>query len=557
MKRISTLFLCILFSAMSFAGGLLTNSNQSTQYIRTLSRNASTGVDATYFNPAGLSKLENGFYLTIDNQSIFQTKTITNDFSLLNSSEFVGKVSAPLFPTGFAVYKMDQLALSFGFGPNAGGGSAKFDKGLPSFEIEIAKNIPALSALSKLGKPVEAYAADINFEGSSIFWGFQLGATYKVNDMISVFAGVRYLPAKNTYTGYLRNIQLGPKGGLQNAQKYIGDAATIATDSSGKLTALSTYYSNLSNQLSAAAASVQPFISNGAGTLTIAQAQGMGLINATQVAQLQGGLGQLGLTADQINAMNFTQIQGTFSNGATLTASGSKQASDGAAYLTGVSTNLTATAGMFGDKEVDVTQTGTGFTPILGLDITPIENLNIGIKYEFLTKLELTNKTAKDGTGKFPDGAVTKSDIPAILSAGAEYKMGKLSTSLSYTQYFDKQANWGGREKLIDHGLWEIGLGLEYKISDKFLVSIGGNHTETGVQPAYQTDLSYSNSSNTVGLGCQIGLTKKIDLNLGVLNTFYVKNQKEYLLEGFTDKITETYQKTTMVLSLGLDFKLF
>lgn len=529
MRKISTLFLCILFSAMSFAGGLLTNSNQSTQYIRTLSRNASTGIDATYFNPAGLSKLENGFYLSVDNQSIFQTKTVTNDFYLLNSSEFVGKVSAPLFPTGFAVYKMDKLALSLGFGPNAGGGSAKFDKGLPSFEIPIAQGVAALSALSKLGKPVEAYGADINFEGSSIFWGFQLGATYKVNNMFSVYAGARYLPAKNTYTGYLRNIQYGPKGGLQNAQTYIGGAAAIASATATTLSTIAT--------------SLQTLISMGGGVLTIAQAQGLGYISATTAAQLQGGLGSLGLTSDQIGAMNFAQIQGTFSGAAT--------------QLGSQATLLTATADKLGDKEVDVTQTGTGITPILGLNITPIENLNIGLKYEFLTKLDLKNKTTTDGTGEFPNDSITHSDIPAILSLGAEYKIGKLNASLSYTQYFDKQANWGGREKLIDHGLWELGLGLEYNITKKFLVSVGAIHSETGVQPAYQTDMSYSNSSNAVGLGCKIGLTPKIDLNLGALNTFYIKNEKQYTLTGFTDPVTETYQKTTMVFSLGLDFKLF
>jgi long-chain fatty acid transport protein len=549
MRKISSLFLCLLISAMSFAGGLLTNSNQSTQYIRTLSRNASTGVDATYFNPAGLSKLENGFYLTIDNQSIFQTKTITNDFYLLNSSEFVGKVNVPFFPTGFAVYKMDKLALSFGFGPNAGGGSATFDKGLPSFEIEIAKNIPALSGLSKLGKPVQAYGVDINFEGSSIFWGFQLGATYKINDMFSVFGGVRYLPAKNTYTGYMRNIQYGPTGGLQNAQTYIGEAATIAT--------------GLATTCSTTATSLQPLISAGVGTLTIAQIQAMGLIGASTAAQLQGGLGSLGLTSEQISAMSIAQVQGTFNGGAL--------------QLNSQATLLTATAGMLGDKEVDVTQTGTGYTPILGLNITPVKNLNIGLKYEFLTKLELTNETTIDETGKFKDEAVTYSDIPAILSVGAEYKMGKLSTSLSYTQYFDKQARMGketdyvsggpgGKEQYIDHGLWEIGLGLEYNITDKFLVSIGGSHSEIGVQPAYQNDLSFTNSSNSVGLGCQIGLTKKINLNLAALNTFYIKNQNDkYHVAGFyktgstteLEDYTETYQKANVVFSLGLDIKLF
>jgi len=41
------------------------------------------------------------------------------------------------------------------------------------------------------------------------------------------------------------------------------------------------------------------------------------------------------------------------------------------------------------------------------------------------------------------------------------------------------------------------------------------------------------------------------------LNTFYIKNEKQYTLDAFPDPITETYQKTTMVFSLGIDIKLF
>ena len=62
MKR--TLLVTVLigaFALTSFAGGLLTNTNQSAQFVRMLSRNASTQIDAVYFNPAGLIKLENGW----------------------------------------------------------------------------------------------------------------------------------------------------------------------------------------------------------------------------------------------------------------------------------------------------------------------------------------------------------------------------------------------------------------------------------------------------------------------------------------------------------------
>lgn len=530
MKRILLVVLSVMISWVSWAGGLLTNTNQSSQFIRTLSRNASTDVDAVYFNPAGLTKLDNGFYVALHNQTIFQTKTVTNDFYLLNNHTYVGDVTVPVFPTGFAVYKMDKLAFSLGFGPNAGGGAATYENGLPSFEIPVAQNVPALSALSKLGYPVEAYDVDIRFEGTSVFWGFQLGASYKVNDMFSVYAGARYLPAKNKYSGYMKNIQYGPTGGLQNGQTYITGAAATAT--------------GMSNQLGATATSLNPLVTGGGASLTISQALGANLINATTAAQLQGGLLQLGVPQANIDVMNFATIQGTFSAAST--------------QLAGQAAILNVTATMLGDKEVDVTQTGAGFTPLLGVNITPIKNLNIGLKYEFLTKLELTNKTAKDGTGKFPDGAITKSDIPAFLALGVEYGVNdQFNASVSFNQYFDKNADWGGRETKIDHGLWEVGVGLEYDITDWLLVSAGFLHGETGVMPDYQTDMSFSNSTNSIAGGFKIGLTPKIDLNLGALNTFFIQNQREYNLDGFPDKITETYTKTNMVFSLGVDIKLF
>ena len=63
---------------MVFAGGLVTNTNQSAQFVRTLSRNASTQVDAIYFNPAGVTQLDDGWHLAFHNQTIMQEKTVEN-----------------------------------------------------------------------------------------------------------------------------------------------------------------------------------------------------------------------------------------------------------------------------------------------------------------------------------------------------------------------------------------------------------------------------------------------------------------------------------------------
>ena len=168
MKKLIVITGLVLCFSSVFAGGLLTNGNQSAQYIRMLSRNASISPDAVYFNPAGLMKMENGFYFAVQSQTLFQSKTVESGFPLLNSGKYDGTLAAPIFPTAFAIYKKDKFAFSLGLGPNSGGGSITFDRGLPSFEKTISKLVPGLADLSKIGKTVSGYGVNIYFKGESV-----------------------------------------------------------------------------------------------------------------------------------------------------------------------------------------------------------------------------------------------------------------------------------------------------------------------------------------------------------------------------------------------------
>jgi len=112
MKRITLILLGLLLTAdFIFAGGLVTNTNQSTAWTRMLVRDATTEIDAVFYNPAGLVKLQDGFHISLSNQSIFQTQTITTTFPV-NNREYVGDISAPLFPSIYLVYKTGRWALS-------------------------------------------------------------------------------------------------------------------------------------------------------------------------------------------------------------------------------------------------------------------------------------------------------------------------------------------------------------------------------------------------------------------------------------------------------------
>lgn len=177
MKKPITFVLQILFlSGMAYGGGIVTNTNQSAEFIRTLNRNASTDIDAVYFNPAGLTKLGDGFHLYLSNQTITQTRTVVGSYPTFNEKTFKGETFAPVFPNIYVAYRSGNLALSAGLTPIGGGGSAEFPKGLPAFEYTLAalaEGIPASALDAKLSPygTINGYSLNASFSGSSVYLG--------------------------------------------------------------------------------------------------------------------------------------------------------------------------------------------------------------------------------------------------------------------------------------------------------------------------------------------------------------------------------------------------
>jgi long-chain fatty acid transport protein len=544
MRKNLTLIAVTFITGSLFAGGLVTNTNQSAAWVRLPSRNASTGIDAAYFNPAGLMKLENGFHVSLSNQSIFQTREITNSYSGpgggfgLNEHLYKGTVSALTFPTVFAVCKMDKLAFSLGFGPIGGGGGALYEKGLPSFEMSPSDLVPSLAA----SKGATAYRLDAYFKGSSTFFGFQGGLSYKINDWLSVAAGLRYVTAKNTYEGYLKNIEVQLPSGWVRADLIMTGIATSATTAATSTTALIAYNPAL-------------------GGMTLAQAEAATAITHIQRLQLEGALAAFGSPITvPISTAN--------------------------AVFKGAAAKYTATATLLGDQEADVSQTGSGITPVFSVNISPSENLNIGIKYEMATKLELKNKTVKDlligytATGTpitmFPNGAMTRNDMPAMLSVGVDYRLFEnLKVSLGSNYYFDKTADYGHKvdadlnsstpsthianKDIIANNGMSIQGGLEFNISDKLLVSGGYVYANKGVNSKYQSDLTYGLGTQTFGAGGAYSIMDNLQINLGASYTMYQKNEKTidhiFSATGTNIPATESYSKNAFIVAVGVDFR--
>ncbi len=550
MKKLSLFAVLFMLIQVAFAGGILTNTNQSAQFIRMMSRNASTDIDAVYFNPAGLIKLQDGWHFAFYSQTIFQEKTVDSEFLLLNDGHYVGKVTVPVFPTAFAVYKKENWAFSLGFGPNAGGGSADFDRGLPSFEIPITKIVPGLAGLSQIDPSlaVSGYDANLSFNGRSVFWGIQLGATYKINNVLSVYGGVRYLPSKNVYEGSIRNIQLKVGEQYFSAQEWLGGTASTVGGLGDQMQMLADMPQTLSPYLDAA------------GGYTLSQLEGAGQITTEMRAGIEAGLGLMGLPQAQVDMMTLNQINGAY-------VQASPQFQGQATTLKGTSATLNQTAGQMGDKEVKTTQTGAGFTPMIGVHISPTENLDIALKYEVKTALKLTNDTEVDDMGLFPDGAESRNDVPAILGVGIGYKPANwLETQFSYTGYFNKGVDWGYNTRYlaagtmvkreIDKNGYELGLGLQFNVNNKFSFSVGSLYGDMGVADNYQSDFSYSNPSFTIGGGVMWKITNQLKLDAGVSNSYY-KDQTITFTDPDFGNYQETLGKTTLTFALGLSYSIF
>ncbi len=249
MRSLLTTVSAIVISSSVFAGGLVTNTNQSALYTRLQSRNASTDIDAVYFNPAGLTKLEDGFHLSLNNQFIGQKKTVNTSYPYFTTTpnDYEGKVSALFFPGVYAAYKTGKLVFSLGFNPIGGGGGATYEAGLPSFEMQVADMVPQLAAgLTQIDEGVllntgtdphfrniSGYNADIYFKGSSTYLGFQFNFSYKINDMFSAALGVRYVNTTNKYSGYIDSVTINTPvvyGGVQSPGDYFRTIAALVPD---------------------------------------------------------------------------------------------------------------------------------------------------------------------------------------------------------------------------------------------------------------------------------------------------------------------------------------
>ncbi len=491
------------------AGGILTNTNQSIDFLRNPARDAAIGLDGVYSNPAGVAFLPEGFHLGFNWQYAHQTRTIesTSPFFALGKKNngaatktFEGVADAPCIPSIQAAYNTGNWSWQFNFSVPGGGGKCEFADGLGSFESVVGNIANQLQPLGAQGYDMDGY-----MQGRQYYFGFQLGTAYKVMDNLSVYGGLRLLYGTATYRARISNIQV-----------------RLANNS----------YVDFGSFLSQATATVDGGLSQVSDGLTQVAA-GMSLLEAAgatalpQYAELQAKSAEL--TAKQ------AQLEGTRSSLDALQK-----------YSEGV--NLLCN------------QSSVGIAPVIGADYK-VGRFNFAAKYEFKTQIRMKNESTVfeaseiAAVNKFRDGEEVNEDVPAQLSLGAQWSpIDDIRLNVGWHHFFDKKAEWyNNTQELLDHDTNEYLAGVEWDLNDRFTISGGLQLTRYGLSDQYMNDMSFVVNSYSIGFGANYKASDKVTLKAGYFQTNYDHYKREnYPAQGFSDDFT----RTNRVLGVGCELNL-
>ena len=518
------------------AGGINTNTNMSVAFGRNLSREGAISIDGVYFNPAGATFLEPGLHLAINWQLITQHRYIANNYELFarntqnptTNRNFKGHSLAPFFPSVQAAYNWHRFSFQANAGVGGGGGKCTFDNGLGSFEKIVSETALAASGLAgtvdqslantlkgagmpaSMAQAVAAngfssdqyfgskgqYSAESFMRGRQYYYGVSLGVGYKVTDDLSVFAGARGVYASCNYYGYVRNIKVG------NMPLY---------------------------QV------LDPSKTNSADIELSCDQSGFGV---TPILGVDYRLGRWNFSAKYEFKTRMRLKNSSVNQFPSI-----GNLSDNLAKA--LNANLLK-SGLTADQALAITE-GT-------LSAQTVAGTMKALKARF-------DKGINDATGEYQDGKSIPADLPAIAAVGVGFTpTDELRLTAGFHYYFDKQAHaYNNRNKLLKRGTMEYSAGVEYDPIQLVTVSAGYQRTSYGLSDEYMDDKSFMVSSNSIGAGFMLHLSKKTRVNVAYFHTFYETKNTEKTVQLTQDIQTHyvaNYSRSNNVFgaSLELDF---
>ena len=384
----------------------------------------------------------------------------------------------------------DNGAYFFTFGGLAGGGKLEYDG---------VSGIDVLSDLAQF-QPLGVYDKGSTLTGKNLYEQVTLGRAFTINDQLSVSVAGRIVHGSRNLSGTL-NIGTNPSTAYKQAKvQQVTQEVSKAVD---------------------------------------AATQGSGL-SAAQIAAIK----------QQKTTQALTLLQ--------------------------TKMNALQQNGLSGDLDSKREAWGYGFQ--IGVNYKVNDKLNLAARYDSRIKMNFKAKGSENqlqtadiigsniGLSTFyPQYAINskiRRDLPAILSVGASYKVTDnylVSTSANY--YFNRHAKmdrvttFGGHEHGRDYkNGWEIALGNEYKLNDKFTLIGSVNYARTGAKNSSFNDTEYALNSVTLGAGLRYKYDDTLSITGSVAHFIYDKEDGNFK-EKYKVNDNQKYHKEITAFGLSVTKK--
>ena len=351
----------------------------------------------------------------------------------------------------------DNGAYFFTFGGLAGGGKLEYDG---------VSGIDVLSDLAQF-QPLGVYDKGSTLTGKNLYEQATLGRAFTVNDQLSISVAGRIVHGSRRLSGTL-NIGTNPSTAYKQAKvQQVTQEVSKAVD---------------------------------------AATQGSGL-SAAQIAAIkqQKTTQALTLLQTKMNALQQNGLSGDLD---------SKREAWGYGFQIGVNYKVNDKLNLAARYDSRIKMNFKAKGSENQLQTTDILGSNIGLS-TFYPQYTINSKIRRD--------------LPAILSVGASYKVADnylVSTTANY--YFNHQAKmdrvttFGEHEHGRDYkNGWEIAVGNEYKLNDKFTLIGSLNYANTGAKTASYNDTEYALNSFTLGGGIRYQYDESLAITASVAHFIY------------------------------------
>jgi len=461
----------------------------STEYVRTLNRNASTDADAAFYNPAGLAMMEkNGLYFNVSNSVLYKKKMHTLDYHTIHvdgtqtdllhpagsdysytgptaysSSDFhtnmprgdvddptsrYAEIFSPVLPDINVIYKANRWAAFLSIGVMQAAPNVTFGRGLATTDfglMNVAEQFNAVSNLTAGGSTLDYVTWETNqIVRNEMYVAGTTGLAYRIIDALSASAAIRFIH----YTGGQKLEITGVKAGFTNDYKILG-VISAGNIPQGLWDAREEDWN----------------------VETTYKGQSFGFIFGTDFRPIKDL--NIGVRYEYYLPAKLKKKNVSFVVNPLIEATGLldifKDGSDNDAYTGSNGTNI--------------------------LKVTYPQSLSAGISYQLFKSLRVE-----------ADGDV----------------------------YFKNKVERDGWEEHYTKA-YRVGGCLEYAVNDKVVTSLGYSYNNTGVKPEWRTEVDPLLFNHTVGTGVGITVDDRLTVNLGLCYVYYVKAKVESAISTSTE----------------------